>query len=124
MTNIPITGNIFETEENETDIFEKHADDPMLDEIVEDIVVQLHPDDENDPEYHRGFAAGGYFCDNTVTKEDALGAASDLKCEAFKRGFGDGYRHMGSCNGDVIPGEDAECDDAAAGCIRQLEAMQ
>src|SRR5258705_2615166 len=121
MTNTPITGDIFETEEN--DVFEQHAN-TILATIDIDVVEECSPEDANDPEYHRGFGAGGYFCDNLVTKEERVGAAHDLKCEAFKRGFGDGYRHMGFWTGDFIPGELAECDDAASGWIRRLEAMQ
>lgn len=76
-----------------------------------------------DSEYQRGFFAGCYVCDCQITRDEAVAFARDLKCEAFKRGFGDGYRHMGSCNGEVIPGEYPECDDAAAITIRSLQKL-
>lgn len=116
----------FLEEFGEPDIFEQHAD-LIAPTIDINVVVECLPQDADDPEYQRGFMAGAGFCccDNTtITKEDALEVAQGFKCEAFKRGFGDGYRHAGSCNGDIIPGEDAECDDAAAIWIRRLEAMR
>ena len=58
-------------------------------------------------QYHRGFVAGGYVEDigNALDDDDRALIERELKCEAFRRGFADGRRHMRGAYGDFTDEE-------------------
>lgn len=61
--------------------------------------MPLHLDND-EAQYQRGFTGGSYWQDASTAARaecEGLSLSHDLKCEAFKRGWEDGKRHMAMC---------------------------